>query len=198
MTIEDFINKLASVPSSSKIYNPYTNNIKSSNLSIYLNYMAQNQPLHLLIGEAPGYLGCALSGIPFTDEYRLTNPDWKNCLPLQSSGYKVISQAPHREASSTIIWSVLKERNFYPLLWNVFPFHPHKENNRQSNRKPTQKEIECYSYFVEDLLSLFPSIENIYALGRTAEKALPNTIYIRHPANGGATQCKNQLNDIAV
>jgi hypothetical protein len=104
------------------------------------------------------------------------------------------------ENSATQIWSVLSELSFFPALWNILPFHPHEANDRKSNRTPTPREVREYSYFVEELLNLFPSINResgIFAIGRKAEERLKelgkNVSYIRHPSHGGAGECRKQI-----
>ncbi len=33
----------------------------------------KNKPTYMLVGEAPGYKGCGVIGIPFTDENEMQN-----------------------------------------------------------------------------------------------------------------------------
>lgn len=47
--------------------------IARKNLLRYLTEMSKRKPSVLLVGEAPGKDGCAISGIPFTSEYQLLN-----------------------------------------------------------------------------------------------------------------------------
>ena len=204
MTIERFIGNLKSVADTDIIENQYRNPIPADNLFVYLNYMTEISPETLFVGEAPGYLGCALTGVPFTDEYRLTAKGNIGCLPLLRAGYSIAKQNqanPHKEMSATVMWSSFVSNSFFPMLWNIFPFHPHELNNRNSNRTPTQKEIQAYIYVLNDLLTLLPTVKRIYAVGRKAEdmmNRLHMTIdYIRHPARGGATECKEAISIIA-
>ena len=214
MLIEEFIDNLKKVEDTEKIENPYRNSMQADNLLIYLRYMKNTSPDTLFVGEAPGYLGCALSGIPFTDEFRLTEQGRKGCLPLLEAGYKIAPKnhsKPHKETSARIMWSSFVCNDFFPMLWNIFPFHPHNENSKSSNRTPTQAEIKTHIQVFFDLLILLPSIKNIYAVGREAENMLnklaednddirhlvTDNNYIRHPANGGAAECKKNISEIA-
>ncbi len=79
--LDDFIGLIAAVESSIDSVNFYApdpnqilekaNEIRRRNLRLYLSEMAQYNPEVLLIGEAPGHLGCLLTGIPFTSEFLL-------------------------------------------------------------------------------------------------------------------------------
>ena len=107
--------------------------------------MLKNNSHVILVGEAPGYRGCRLSGIPFTCEDMFTQ-EWLPNLMGINLGYRIFSKdKPERELSALTVWPKLKEwYNQYgtvPLLWNICPFHPHKENNDKSNRTPYAQEI---------------------------------------------------------
>src|SRR5437899_9338018 len=95
--------------------------LRRSRLAAYLEERA-DAPL-LLVGEAPGYRGARISGIPFTSERQLTG-------------------GGPAEASATIVHRVLAELGLeeHVLLWNLVPTHPGSE---RSNRRPTRVEIEA-------------------------------------------------------
>lgn len=65
---------LASQPSTDTVFNPYTSDAALNNVEAYLRCLL-SYPFSsdLLVGEAPGYAGCALTGIPFTSEH-VINP----------------------------------------------------------------------------------------------------------------------------
>ena len=201
MSVNEFVSMLSHISSTDIFYNPYTDDVKSGNLLLYLSYMQKDRPKHLFVGEAPGYKGGALSGVPFTDEYRLTTNGRKGCLPLQHMDYQIISEMPSKERSASVLWETFVSENYFPLIWNIFPFHPHKSGDSACNRKPTAGEIEAYRYVIQSFIELFPSIERIFALGRVPESELRKmdieVQYIRHPSYGGAAICRDEIIKLA-
>lgn len=160
--------------------------IKRRNLKLYLEKMKAVEPGLLLVGEAPGYKGCALTGVPFSSEkLLLTHPFFTG------EGFQLIENgnSPESEQSATIVWEGLSQHTVKPLIWNSFPFHPfHPEKGHKSNRAPNKKELDKGKDFLLELIRIFP-IEKIAAVGRKPEAVLKDTaheyVYIRHPSRGG-------------
>jgi hypothetical protein len=154
-----FVSRLAAA-SIGGTYNRYgASLLLRDRLRAYLN--ARDRAEVILVGEAAGYRGARVSGIPFTSERQLTG-----------SG--------PAEATATIVHRVLAQLGVEDevLLWNVVPTHPGSET---SNRHPTRAEIAEASPFLVELTRGRVAI----AVGRLAASVL-DAPYVRHPSHGGA------------
>ena len=170
MQTERFVSRLASARIGAT-FNFYRDGagarVRRQRLSAYLESRA-DAPL-LLVGEAPGYRGARVSGLPFTSERQLTG------------------RGP-AEATATIVQRVLAELELDALCWNVVPTHPHQPSRPDSNRRPTRAEIEASRPFLRDLASG----RTVIAVGRVAQAVL-DAPFVRHPSHGGATEFRAGL-----
>ena len=128
------------------------------------DYLANRQgaPL-LLVGEAAGYRGARVSGLPFTSE-------------------RQVSGEGPAEATATIVHRVLAELGLEEqvLLWNVVPTHPHRPSKSRSNRRPTRAEVAVGKQFLAELACG----RRVIAVGRLAQSVIGDP-YVRHPSHGG-------------
>jgi uracil-DNA glycosylase len=138
--------------------------LRRERLAAYLD--SRRRARFILVGEAAGYRGARVSGIPFTSERQLTGGD-------------------PAEASATIVHRVLGELGFEDdvLLWNLVPTHPHLPGRVDTNRRPTRREIEAGRPFLTELAGG----RRVVAVGRLAHAVLGGT-YVRHPSHGGALE----------
>jgi uracil-DNA glycosylase family 4 len=141
-------------------------NLLRARLAAYLAGRA-DAPV-LLVGEAPGYRGARVSGIPFTSERQLTGTG-------------------PAEATATIVRTTLRELDLEHavLCWNVVPTHP---GTPTSNRSPTRAEVEAGRRFLDRLARG----RRVVAVGRLAER-VTGAPYVRHPSHGGARAFRDNL-----
>jgi uracil-DNA glycosylase len=120
----------------------------------------------LLVGEAAGYRGTRVSGIPFTSERQLSG------------------RGP-AEATATVVQRTLAELGLEAVCWNVVPTHP---GTARSNRRPTRAEVAGASPFLEEIAAG----RRILAVGRLAAE-VTGAPYLRHPSHGGAAEFRAGL-----
>ena len=193
--INALIERLASESAGPLTENIYLDKHKQENLRLYLMELCKNKPTYMLVGEAPGYKGCGVTGIPFTDENEM-----KNHLGTDQAGYYFGDiNCPQKENSAGIIWGAIQARKNgkIPLMWNAYPFHPFGEKGTSSNRKPNKAELLVGKSYLEELIDIFwMKKQNIYAVGRVAQSQLGYlgaVKYIRHPSYGGKAECMNGI-----
>jgi uracil-DNA glycosylase len=157
--VEGFVERLAGSEIGAT-YNQYAGStLLRRRLADYLETRS-GVPL-LVVGEAAGYRGARVSGLPFTSERQLTG------------------RGP-AEATATIVHRVLERLGLTEdvLLWNVVPTHP---GTASSNRSPTRLEVAAAAPFLAELVRG----RRVVAVGRLAA-AVTGAPYVRHPSHGGA------------
>jgi hypothetical protein len=143
--------------------------LRLARLREYLH--ARRDATLLLAGEAAGYRGARISGIPFTSE-------------------RQISGSGPAEATATIVHRVLSELGLLEdvLLWNLVPTHPHEPGRHDTNRRPSRAEIASGLPFLAQLARG----RRVVPVGRLAQATLGGT-YVRHPSHGGASTFRADL-----
>jgi uracil-DNA glycosylase len=193
--LKNFVEELALTKVTPNVYNQYSydaedNGIRRKNLLIYLEHMYKQKPQVILVGEAPGYRGCRLTGVPFTSEHLLMNNMKGLNIFGREAGYRLEVEKDKllKEATATIIWETLLKYDIKSLAWNAFPFHPHKAGDGESNRAPLKSELLIGERPLLQMLEIF-KIKKVVAVGRKAEETLDKLNIpcskVRHPAQGG-------------
>ncbi|MCL6416246.1 uracil-DNA glycosylase [Aestuariirhabdus sp. Z084] len=194
--IDGFIAQLQARPHSDRVFNPYRDPLLANNLRTYLHAMTavMGPKPALLVGEALGYKGGRLTGIPFSSGELLLTGRHRF---LRQLAPKLTIVERDAEVSASLVWQTLERRRHLPLFWNAFPFHPHRSNLPGSNRAPSADEVKEGGEYLQALMAIYRPCR-VAAIGRAAERALValqsegqegdqerRVRYIRHPSYGG-------------
>jgi hypothetical protein len=158
---------------------------RRTNLRTYLTAAKNIGVDTIWMGRDLGYRGGRRTGLALTDEFHL--PEMSKLYPGCVS--KQVTRGPAvAERTAAEIWSILRSLEIPPLLWNVFPFHPHEPGNPFSNRKFTARELSQVDELNNSLIQWL-GIKRIVAIGQDAGQyavrfGVPVET-IRHPSYGG-------------
>ena len=220
MTIQEFLDKLQAYHAP-MVFNPWRDYdaggsdigpegaaIRRDNLRRYLKL--RQQARYLFIAEALGYQGGHFSGIAITSERILLgqHPDVapesvlgdyayrRTSNPASSLLNKVQQAKGFNEPTDTVVWNALNRHGlaaFDVILWNIFPFHPHKESGLLTNRTPSAAELDAGIEYARMLLQLVPGMQ-VIAIGQKAAQTLQrygvSCQAVPHPSMGGANRFK--------
>lgn len=188
--------------------------IRRENLALYFSFRIECAKI-LFIAEASGYQGGRFTGIAMTCERMLLSrhPVVSAEMILGKEGRRtsrkdsplLLNEKQRKEGfnepTDTVVWSGALEAGLTAndfILWNIFPFHPHKKGAPLTNRTPTGEELSVGLSYTKQLIEMSaPNI--IFAIGRKSEETLAaggiRAIPLRHPANGGAALFRQGLFD---
>lgn len=206
--MQTFVKQLKSIELEN-VFNPYSDfceqydvvnapKIRANNLNVLLNSAISNQVDTLWIGRDLGHRGGRRTGLALTDESHLDdlNMKWDTQLVKATKGI------PITENTATAIWSILNSINENIFLWNVFPLHPHEENQPFTNRQHSAKERKIGKEILFELINIL-NVKNIVAIGNDAFDITSsfkiNGVSIdkvRHPSYGGKADFINQMKKI--
>ena len=144
-----------------------------------------------LIGEAPGYRGATITGVPFMSVRELgARPGLLTGEP-EGDGYRIPPDpAAGWELSASVVQKALRSwPGPPPVSWPVYPNHPFRARDRSTNRAPRADEVRAGAPIALELLHAL-GIRRVVAVGRKAQAALAlagiDAVAVRHPAQGGA------------
>jgi uracil-DNA glycosylase len=189
--LEELLEALRTRRCSVTVFNQYADENRLNNLRLFLLYLLKGRPDVLLLGEAPGYRGCRITGIPFTSGAVIEKSKHRI---FQELGEKIKLERVEAEATASVFWEFIGEDRHVPVLWNAFPFHPHLVNC-ETNRRPTRSELDEGKQYLYMVFRLFRP-RRLVSLGRVGQAILGEAFpgqqikYIRHPSHGG----KNAFN----
>lgn len=186
------------------VFNPYADQCpvhdradavasRRKNLLQYLKAAVDIEIDTIWMGRDLGYRGGRRTGLALTDEYHL--PEMNLRYPGTSFTQATVGPAL-AERTATEIWAVLRALQLPPLLWNVFPFHPHEPGNPFTNRKFTNSELKQV-YELNSMLIKGLNVRRVVAIGQDAftyaGKFGVEVIAIRHPSYGGIKDFRNGM-----
>jgi len=145
------------------------------------------------MGRDLGYRGGRRTGLALTDERNL--PAMSRIYPGSESSKTTIGPEV-AERTAAEIWAVLALLDKPPLLWNVFPFHPHDKDEPFTNRKFTNRELREVDDLNASLISWL-GIRRIVSIGQDAAtyaaKFGVEVSSVRHPSYGGVTEFREGI-----
>ena len=202
-SISRFIDQLCSDAHGNGVFNPYRESHKAENLRHYLEAViarneARNEKRVLLVGEALGYRGGKITGIPFSCGQifdRFHHPLLKQLKPL------IELDVVESENTATIVWDYLATKKRTPLFWNAYPFHPYPKGQPEKNRAPNAAEVAKGVGYLQQLAEIYQP-ELIAGVGGKgfgcARKAFPErTVHLlRHPSFGGKADFIEGMNKL--
>ena len=162
----------------------------------HLEAVARLDSRVMWMGRDLGYRGGRRTGIALTDEVHLD--DFFRLYGGNRVERPTIGQIV-AERTAGEIWRILSLVSKPPVLWNVFPFHPHEEGNEFSNRKFTSVELSALQELNARLLRIL-SIDHIVAIGNDAARYAQgfgvDVVTVRHPSYGGVSEFRAGMEKI--
>jgi hypothetical protein len=180
------------------VFNPYRNRceehdladapaLRRKNLRSYLQSIVDLKSDTIWMGRDLGYRGGRRTGLALTDECRLLQMGsaYPGVSPIKATKGPAVA-----ERTATEIWAVLSLLDCPPLLWNVFPFHPHEPDAPMTNRRFTAKELAAVTELNQALIRWL-GIKRIICIGQDAATYAATfgveVDCVRHPSYGGVT-----------
>lgn len=207
MDCNSFVEAMSGV-SLPSVFNPYADEcefadvtsrgaeLRCATLRSYLAAVHRAGCDTMWMGRDLGYRGGRRTGLALTDEANLGQ------VPIRYPGASVVRStrgAIVAERTAAEIWSVLMRVGDPPLLWNVFPFHPHEPGNSLSNRKFTARELAVAEGLNRELIEWL-GIRRIVAIGLDAatyaRRLGLEVLAVRHPSYGGVSEFRRAMADI--
>lgn len=203
MNSRSFVSALAKIQLAS-VFNPYRDRcevhdladgpaVRRRNLRAYLDAVEYLGVDTIWMGRDLGYRGGRRTGLALTDEQRLSAfaQSYPGAEPLKATKGPVVS-----ERTAAEIWAILCRLERRPLLWNVFPFHPHEPSEPMTNRRFTARELAVVTE-LNHLLVEWLGIERIICIGQDAAAYAQSlgvrVECVRHPSYGGVKDFRDGM-----
>jgi hypothetical protein len=195
MNSRKFVAALANVRLKN-VFNPYSDRcithdltdgpeVRRSNLRGYLSAVETLETDTIWMGRDLGYRGGRRTGLALTDERHLSevSTSYPGTCPIRATHGPAIV-----ERTASEIWGALAQLDRPPLLWNVFPFHPHDSDEPFTNRRFKAGELAEVNELNHALIGWL-GIRRIICIGRDAAQYATTlgveVDCVRHPSYGG-------------
>lgn len=195
MNSKSFVAQLSQIELAG-VFNPYRDRcethdladapaVRRRNLRSYLAAIEQLETDTIWMGRDLGYRGGRRTGLALTDERSLPflAASYPGATPSKATKGPVVA-----ERTAAEIWAVLARLSRRPLLWNVFPFHPHDPDEPLSNRRFTRSELDSVNELNRELAAWL-KIRRIICIGQDAASYAAtfgvDVECVRHPSYGG-------------
>lgn len=182
------------------VFNPYSDRCslcdqenapeKRAEVLSALIYQAQSKGVDSIwIGRDLGYRGGRRTGLALTDDVHVDQhlARWEIKAERPTIGDAV------SERTAVVIWSLLEKIQSNIFLWNVFPLHPHENNNPFSNRQHNTIERRAGEDVLKALIIILRP-KRLFAIGNDAAASAARigcsipVVHVRHPSYGGQPQ----------
>lgn len=189
------------------VFNPYADRcvafdlpdapgVRRRALENYLDAVRRSGTQVVWMGRDLGYRGGRRTGLALTDEHHLMR---LSVIYPGLTWSRATFGPAYVERTATEIWRCLATLRTAPLLWNVFPLHPHEAGQPFTNRKFTARELATVQALNAELFDWL-NIRQVIALGRDASQyaatfGLP-VHQVRHPSYGGTTEFRASIREI--
>ncbi len=186
------------------VFNPYRDRcevhdladapaVRRRNLRGYLTAIEGLAADTIWMGRDLGYRGGRRTGLALTDEHRLSV--LARAYP-GSSPTKATKGPAVAERTAAEIWAVICRLERPPLLWNVFPFHPHDPDDPMTNRRFSARELAEVTDLNQALVEWL-CIKRIICIGQDAaayaESFGVQVERVRHPSYGGVVDFRGGM-----
>jgi hypothetical protein len=189
------------------VFNPYRDRcevhdlanapaMRRKNLRDYLAAVESLGTDTIWMGRDLGYRGGRRTGLALTDEARLSlfATHYPGSDPSKATKGPCIA-----ERTATEIWTVLARLKRPPLLWNVFPLHPHAPDDPMTNRRFAARELSEVTDLNRTLIDWL-GIRRIVCIGQDAVAYATafgiEVECVRHPSYGGVTEFRQGMQRI--
>lgn len=189
------------------VFNPYRDHCevhdladapatRRRNLRSYLAAIEAMGSDTIWMGRDLGYRGGRRTGLALTDELNLPSlaTSYPGSTPVKATKGPVVA-----ERTAAEIWAVLNRLTRRPLLWNVFPLHPHEPQDPLSNRRFTRSELETVNELNRELVAWL-KIRRIICIGQDAASYAAtfgvDVKCVRHPSYGGVKDFRAGISKI--